>query len=521
MKGIRKCLAISLVLLLLIAGVPFGLGIWIKHSYLQLIAFENGLNQLHIELLHYHRGWLSSDVDISVEPVFPGLNRTAQQERVILHQHIQHGPILYQPNKSQLFTVNLAAIQNRLELANADKSMNSSLASIVESDDSLNFLGEYKTKFRLTGFKSISSKLEVGEMKGNALFWPMQKRVEGDINIANFMLNNTGFLIAANKLYLLFNQYQSADGLWLGNHSLTCADVTFSGASNKSISLLGISMQGYAEEVANQLNGMRQITIDKIQADGLGVGPVILEVGVQGLNPAGFMLLLNKFHDLLSQGFPLAELQQQFIIFLPKIIQPGSRLKVSRLQVTTPNGSLLLQGEIEWPQQAVLPKNIKEIMQASSAQCSLRISMPLASMLLRIGANLFSPAIIPSTMPKEATRVQKENALLVLLLVQQKQLSKTTATKLIALQKQGISEEKYVAAIKSMTAANEISAETEKLLSSHYVNFHNQDAIKTSTATQFSQWLKAGYLIQDKNDYILSLIYDHGVLKINGHSLSP
>jgi hypothetical protein len=122
--------------------------------------------------------------------------------------------------------------------------------------------------------------------------------------------------------------------------------------------------------------------------------------------------------------------------------------------------------------------------------------------------------------------------------VNQNKITSDTRTKLIALQKQHLSPEIYGASINDIVHARRLPQDLAIQLKAQYaasgdsasglgednndVSAGNTPAAATvvqasgETRLQFDSWIRSGYVIQDKNDYVVDMVYQDGVLKVNG-----
>jgi hypothetical protein len=124
--------------------------------------------------------------------------------------------------------------------------------------------------------------------------------------------------------------------------------------------------------------------------------------------------------------------------------------------------------------------------------------------------------------------------------VNQNKITSDTRTKLIALQKQHLSPEIYGASINDIVRARRLPVDLATQLKAQYAANAPTDSMSGlgedttdissgaapqattvvqasgETRLQFDTWVKSGYVKQDKDDYIVDVVYEGGVLKVNG-----
>ena len=90
------------IVILLLVGLPAGMGAWVKQSFDNEVARINALPAYQVTVDDYRQGWFSSDVEltIGIDPVAFGDPDDPEvqallPEQVSLQAHIDHGPVLW------------------------------------------------------------------------------------------------------------------------------------------------------------------------------------------------------------------------------------------------------------------------------------------------------------------------------------------------------------------------------------------------------------------------------------------
>lgn len=95
---------ILLLIIAILVAVPWVDGYFFRKNYAAYLA-ALGMDKIKITLLEYHQGWLSSEAKISIQNngIFDATPQNAfMPNNIVLEQHIVHGPIIHNPVTKRL-----------------------------------------------------------------------------------------------------------------------------------------------------------------------------------------------------------------------------------------------------------------------------------------------------------------------------------------------------------------------------------------------------------------------------------
>lgn len=546
----RKKILISIVIAIaLIIFAPWLSGLWFAKTYRNLITFINTQGIFKIEVTQYDRGWFHSRAKMHVEVVDPSARQIWQtlnfQNTFLstfvftIDQDIQHGPIIYQyaPGFSSLF--GLAAIHDQAYLLN-DHSQTLALPPL---DTWVTFNGMFILKhLRIAqfGMSFPDSHLHIqfnNGIQGKLCLGANQSHVCGNLNFSNIHSKLENQNLSITSAGLRFDQYLGKSGLWLGNLSLVLPEVMWRDSSGEEFSASGIYFKTYTEESSVTFNGRAELNIEKLQLADQVVSPLHLKLTISGIDAQKLANLFTAYLKILRTGeLYESQLKEKMLYLLPQIINPGSRFKIDTLDLTTTFGKLELDGEVNWPNHSSVPERLFEVLQASNAQVNLRIDKSMIDEVLQVVSE--NPFFYRVSIKEKQKLIDAEanarismqrNTWLIASLVGADQLSEETGLNLLNLQNIDLSLENYANVIKSLYLNKQISRELSYLLFSQYAIVQQnlarlENAVdslqkdqKQKMTKQINQWIKNGYIVQDKNNYIVKAVWDQKQFKINGH----
>ncbi len=519
---------IAILIIALIIFMPLLTGKLFRHNYYSLIAFYNMQNNLHAEIIDYKEGWFNSDAKLKVE-----VNSAVMPITFVFDQHIQHGPIIFQhENFPSIF--GLAAVYSKLESTPEAE-------TILQNNDVLvSLAGNYFTYVKISpvqikyGDKNIQ--IKINNLESKSWLFPRQSRIYGEANVSGLRIFKADGELTVPNIHVQLDLHRSESGLWLGESAVTLPEITLANTMGKTFSISGISFTGFADQLINALNGMRQLDIEKIKFDGETVGPIHLQASVHGLNAKAISDMINMYSEIESKG-ELYESQLQIKIssMLPTIILPGANLQLDAFDITTADGNFAMSGGAVWPETSTaLPDDFPDILQIANARASLRVSGALANNLIHLIAKLsFTRQISDEDLQKlfdlqkKADVALQRNRLLIISLADIKNIPGNSAARLLQLQKDEMPEE-YTATVKNLFLQREISPFVAHFLNWQYSQVQEQaqalklqitnsrESIEQQMREQVNDWVRGGYITYDQHDYVVAVTWDDGKLKVNG-----
>jgi hypothetical protein len=97
-NAIQIAVTLAIVMVAVLVAIPGLMGIWVKHSYFQLIAFYNSQNNFKMAVQKYQQHWYCADVLVHVSKL-----DLPQVLNFNVKQHIQYGPVIFSGTDRPLF----------------------------------------------------------------------------------------------------------------------------------------------------------------------------------------------------------------------------------------------------------------------------------------------------------------------------------------------------------------------------------------------------------------------------------
>lgn len=556
-RHVKIGVGISVIVLVMVLGItPYYVGKLFQEKYTKLLSYYNLHGDVRLQLTSFHRGWLSSDatvvIDISntewhslLETV--GIStKGLQGAQFTLHQHIQHGPLFYYFSVSLPSHFGLAVIHNKLELSQELAMFLSGLGlsdrSIEMNEDFISFRGNYFKFLRLNqvNFFYPLSELQVQLKLLEGGFWysPLERRVNGHARLDQLTIISKTDKAIVPKADFDFSQWQDDFGLWVGDHDVRVSAIQFQQSSGRRITATDISFSGTAEEENGLLHGTRQLAVASIKLDDQLFGPLHFRVSAENLNAKTIAEMISAYKDILQEGEAYqSQLQEKMAIMLPKVIQPGTRITLNDFYLVTPFGQLQMSGSILWPQENFVKlSDVSEMVQAAKTRLSASMTKLMMDQVIQVASGL--PRLMRD-MPaedKEALQDLREqldfsvrtNTMLLGEYARNRQVPQAAEAKLLVMQKELVTYDDYVAEIKRLYLAKQMTRETADFLAIQYaavqqpylelllhVNQYRED-IQKMLHTELDELIKDGYVTVEDKNYTLMLNWSSGKLKMNG-----
>jgi uncharacterized protein YdgA (DUF945 family) len=535
--GSKLITAAAGILVAAAVAFPFFIGAFVQHSYAQVIAFYNSQDNLNIKITSYKRRWHGAHATLLVQTY-----HLQKPVSFTVEQTIKYGPIIPPHMRHAPWIFGWAAIHSEVSvLPETLKALvpDNLKVSMVQVDDVVTFSGRYQTHFHAGGFKLLmggDDQIYFGELSGNLNLRPSAHVMKGDVGFASVDFGINTLNITMPKVSVMFKEHQADSGLWVGNSVASAAAITIQDAGGKTLYLTNVKTSGAADEQDKMLSGKKLLSIANLKMDEVEVGPLDLEMSAHDLNSAAVMTLINAYKaSLLSAD--KQHFSQQFLAALPSIFGLTSTLRVDRLKLNTMDGNLAVNAQIAWPRTYVSPpQGLIEIFQNSNANVNMQIAVKLAQELLGLAADLNYIAhriIYPQQsffeMQKDRGTLEKQNSFLIAVLIQNNQIKKEVGLQLLDLAKAHASLDDYSTVLKQFQGTHVLSESVVKMLRAQYEKITIADLspdermqyLENKFAVEFEQWLKLGYVTQDKDNYNIAFDYQKGAVKVNGKALMP
>lgn len=520
--------------------VPMFTGVIFQLVYQHLISVYNADGQVNIQIKEYQRGWFYSHAILQVrvlDPQFKALLQTFNIQHpptiFTINQEIIHGPIIINHQARLRSWFGLASLHNTMNIAKQGK-------FIVEDDDLISFAGNCYKYFKIppftyNGISDLTLNFKRG-LEGSIRFHPKQKRLSGDIYLFDFAMENQNTSLTISNLTVSFNQMKSPHHLWLGRLSVFLPEIEGHDDSG-NFKINGLVFDGSSSEQYGQVNDFRRIDVDTIQLGKQNFGPGHIQFSVTGLDAQAIQDLITSYRKIVDEGERYeSQLEYKITMMLPKVFSDKTIVKLDNFELQTPVGGVYFNGSLSWPQSlASSPDDMTELFQVSDAQAHLRMASVLGDRIVKFVSEL--PYFRKMTearrkvllgMQSDMELINQQNYLLLSDFVRKQYMSETAGLSLLEMQKNNDSVDDYAAQVKDLLLRKEITLAASYLLLMKYSQVKasgdafdqaflgDQDKLTEEFQAKFVEWLKAGYIQQVKDEYIVSLQKKGDVLILNG-----
>ncbi|GEM_PF-5772559 len=549
-----------LIVLLILFGVSaiclpplVGLGIQ-KYA-----AYTSFLNNGDIQVIDYQRNWYTSDVTFRVKLINQDLATSLEQFgvpknnlpnnlQVIVKAHILHGPIFSEPSRAP-FRWGWAFIDRKMIIPPESQSLFAQYgfndSTIKMSQSYIDLLGRYEDSFEVGNvFLALpnNARMSVGDASGSFWHWPLSTRFQGLAKVNNFSLENDMTHLAMSRGVFSFDMKKDPSGLWIGSQTVSVPDLTLRDQNNQTILINGLNMNGFLDvNAVGLLGGERQFSIQQISINNQVIGPFQMDLDVNKLNAKAISNLVSVYEETLRTGEMYeSQLKDKFMAAIPAIVTPGAYLRLKKLDLLTPQGSLHAFARIYWPaEKFTRPDNLLDLLQTGQVQATVRISKTLAEVLIRFFGDVTYIYQIPPDQRsalvalQDAVRMNTEqNTFLIMELIDEKEIDKSYGLDLLSLVKNAAPMADYFDYVKALLMQRKISLEVSYLLDWQYMTLvqqfdifsqnlqHSKELIEAEMHASLDNFLKQGYVTQNQTEYLISISREGGVVKINGKPMN-
>lgn len=523
-----KLYAIGVVLLVMVATVPWVDGLIFKHIYINMLsnASNRAASQsIKLALLEYHVGWLSSDAKIAISFIS---EQSDPAKSIILEQHIQHGPYVHDISNDQWVTA-LATLETHMHLPSQIEAM------LFDHQPHPNGLLQWSTLVKLGGYyfsqlNTPTLQLTVPVLGITTGWTGLNGTSEYQGDAENFVSLKThlqvGTLSYKDRLNLLLIKNVAAQYTAMANPNnlpdtsirLNVGAINFAN-NHQNISLKNFSInEDFAFRPPNFYGAQLQMLSGEFSSPFLNLQNSTIRVGLENLSSSA----LTQMQAMLKQK-PLnfASMQR---LFLTAFV-PQSRMN-EHIIINKLNGKFLSDGQMTWSHAVT---TISDFLKYARAKVNIRISISLINKLIHYQSNATSAtAEQPSLTPEQQLLQKIDN------LADQKKLDLSVALQLKGVVQVHLPVEAFNRNIDELVLLKQLPADLAPEFKTLYLNskveklinaVHFLGTSKTADESmildnpkkqQLDALVKQGALLQDQEDYSTTLTYEEGVLKANG-----
>lgn len=533
-----RILYVMFFILALIGIVPWVDGQIVKHNYTNLLNAINADSQFNLKVLEYRTGWITSRVKISVAPDSDSssVRMPGQNASVTVEQKIIHGPIIFDQDKITFALASIKTSFHAPEVIEAFLLGGKKETGLMQVETLSNFNGSYDSQIQIPiiSFQSPFGGLTWQGFNGNTYMEVTQQRLsrfKAQFIIGSISVDSRqGSFIAEPETYT-YDMTRQANSLWNGTISLSAPSMSFNYLSQShNLTKLDFSTS-FGVDGNNFYNILIDSSLDQLKTPNYFINPAKFKLAINNLNVNGCIEFMSLISALKSQQISTDDLESQYEIILPHLITPSTNINTDLL-VSTSAGRMISNAKLFWPKNMSSSATLEEVANKMNVQANFRISISLVNRIMQVLADKNKSKLVPSifTGGQANAADKKEFDDQIDAWVQQGQVSSYAADKLKEMRDKHISMDVYATNVDQFVKVNEILPNAASPLKEQYAalgkkdsTFFSQRSVADESVSplqkmqnQLDDMLKKGYLVRDKDDYVISVTREQGVMKANG-----
>ncbi len=481
---------LTVIVLVILIGFlsPLVTGIYFSQEYAKFIHSYNQNDNVILTLKNYHRGWFSSDavleISLKPSPFAKSLNLSTISTPFIAYQHIQHGPIFFHDIGFNTF-FGLATIVDRWEIPENIKNSLKQVGLVrfpdTKESSMMTLTGRFITYFKIGDIEIANppARIFIHGLVGKGSVDADVKNVQGIFTLSALSVVTPENTSMISDITLDFDQHKILQNLWVGKNSLEIAHINFKDKDGL-VNLNDIHFDGQTSEEKGLLDAFSAFNIanlsEEMKGDTQSMGPLHFKLSIHKVSAQAINDLLTAYRETTERGELYAlQLQQKLMNIAPFLINTESSIVLDELSLKTKDGDLQLTAKAYWPNKN--SDQLFAIIQATEVETNLHIAKKLVERLIQFTAE---PAFVkkpvdPENLPGAPGTPPIPSAISI---------------------KAGMSPSPII-------PAPIIPAKTP-------------ETIPEKIHEQITEWLNAGYIKQDADNYTVNIQRHNGQLTVNG-----
>jgi uncharacterized protein YdgA (DUF945 family) len=397
----RKLLALVVVVVVLGAAAPFGMGFVAQRQFTRIVDHWSQVPNAQVQLEDYHRGWFKSTARLAVTVKTPrrptpygALPVKVPPVKFELDETIFHGPLVF--HQGVHFVT--AFVEHHLKLAaeqqQAVEAFFKDQVSKPTLDGStvISYSGASQNKLTVPAFTYTSQKSPAGQMKwqGLSISWKMTKNME-NVN-ANIQFDGTQITSPDVKADIgpfgvNYQLHEAIDNLWVGHAKITLPKIKADGQKEKlSFSMDGGSLESKSDLKGGLLSVDATAKVGAFNINGVSYGPGEYVSNFKNLDGVA-LANLNKQANKLNQA-NLSPQEKQMMLFamlpkIPKIFEKGAEFNIEKLFFKLPEGDINAKGSVKMlPMPSGRSASIVTMIRSVDAYFNLQLPKALVEKML-------------------------------------------------------------------------------------------------------------------------------------------
>lgn len=460
----KKLLGFSIILIALVLGSYFGMGVLTERAIKKNIDALNRANDLNVVLKSYHRGLFRSHAVLDWE-LNVAASGTANQP-IVVHMPlvIGHGPIIFSQGKIR-FGLGHATSTVTLPLNDPKVVAQSSTQPVLGLSVFVSYFNQTTIelivpKFNLTSTDGHFSVNSTG-IKVNIHISATHKQIDGMLLVDGVTWAKDQTQATLGQVKSDYSVHLTHKGLSLGSANVTAPYFSIAQRGQKVLEVRDISLHSKNDVSKGLFNSTLQANFGQLLLNQKRYtdGQIVVDIG--HLDAA----TLTQINSKLSKMSQADEATQQAVLLsiltdLPALLNKGGELKLSTLSIVTPEGGVKANISVVFPNEPINNPFL------------------LAQKVHGDGKVIISASVLKHYMLDVMMRQAKRQA-------------------------------------QNQSASGSLPAVEPPLVDSLTNEYQQQAEQKINTLIQ------SGVLVLNGSEYILELELKNGALKVNGKSFNP
>jgi uncharacterized protein YdgA (DUF945 family) len=359
MKKILSAFLIMCLALVLGYGVAvYWVGGQARNQYDLMLAQINRSNCIEVSNKSYERGLFSSRALTSVVFTQPG---GGDSIKFIIVNSIHHGPVVFlrNPHLKGGLQVVLTVIQTQLSpddcaeglkklLEKVPELRSSEIMTAISLDGSAESYCDVPAfEKTLTNDKSEEIVVQWGGLGANFIFNALLGEASGSYSAPSLQVTEKNDLLRVKNIQGDMNSHIGIKGIAVGSMAFSAESVEAFEQGESSLNLTGLGVQAESGFSGETVSGSIRIAFDKLNAGGLGLGPLVIELEARKLDAdvlSRFEHMMPELQKNASGGAADVDNDKAMHLFLNKmlvdLLAKSPEFELKQLKIRTDKGDL-------------------------------------------------------------------------------------------------------------------------------------------------------------------------------------
>lgn len=399
MKAIRAIISTLLILLMLIFLVlPVGIGLWVKHSYQEIINDIPPSSNVSVKLVKYQLGWFHSKATIAVDLHLQGFSSSQQQNniRFVFYSDIKQGPLIFAKSSNGSKKINFALAQTISRAPNIN----------FQSTSTWHFNNEITNRFLSKNFKITFSGMivKLKGLQGSVTYDLDSKKWKGTATISSGSVATqtspptTPIKIATFNDVKYSGHIHRASLIVYGKQSLRFNNIMLL-LSPKKPTISNFYFSSNVTQNKNTTSMQIILNAEKIMDTGFGINTFALDFAFNNLNTEALNHFLKTLRTQDEHPNDKAAIPK-IIKSSMKLLQKSLSLNLNLLDLGTAQGKLNMVGSINIPK---LDDNAGIVQLAALASANFQLRVPKQWLLEQVtnAVSFLQNKSVASTQPRD------------------------------------------------------------------------------------------------------------------------